>query len=156
MTTHPGPADTGLRYRDHIELLTALVTYLALTKRISRSAKGLARDLSLERSEVEAVLDGFPGIFRRSKTMIEVDDDPRFTYTLHSRYALRGTADPDAGDGSSEGPALQAEYLRMTLDLISDRAAGEQTVVRDRNALVVAAIAAVVAAGSVVAQLVSG
>ncbi len=136
---------TPARYSKHLDVLIALVTYLALTSKKSRTAPGLASSLALEENDVRATFEAFPAIFRRSKNPSQ-DGEPFFT--LHARYALR---DVDAEDGPL--PDVRPELLKVLLDFVSQRAAAEAEEVRfqyelahtARNAKV-AAVAAVVAA----------
>jgi hypothetical protein len=106
-------------YSDHLEVLTALVTYLALTDSKSRTAEPLAANLFLPRDEVQEVLDAFPGIFRRG-----VDrKNGKIYYTVHARYALRRYPGGDEGAGL---PTLRADILKVLLDLITGNARAEQ------------------------------
>jgi len=138
------------RYADHQETLTALITHLALTTKKRRTPTALANYLLLDRGEVLATLDGFPGFFRKSpdKSPMEDREDDHF-YSLHLRFVVE-----DAG-GSRElesGPVLGAEYLKDLLDLVTTRAAYEVEArsmkVQGRVALMAAFVAALSAIAS--------
>tara|TARA_B100001964_G_C14097583_1_gene537749 strand:- start:101 stop:499 length:399 start_codon:yes stop_codon:yes gene_type:complete len=113
-----------LKYSDHIETITALVSYLALWKGKSRTPGGVAGALGLDKSEVWKVLDGFSGIFRKSKNP---SSNPRkigqHYYTLHVRYATRHL---DSNKTDEDNPEfkipLAGEYLSTILAMIQERA----------------------------------
>lgn len=115
------------RYADHIDVLTALVTYLALTEKISRTPFFLSRDLGLPQSQVAETLAGFPGIFRRSRRTGETPDGQQPYFTLHARYALRKA---DEEEDQSAEAKLAPDLLRMLLDFVSARARTEEEGVR--------------------------
>ncbi len=114
---------TTNRYADHIDVLTALITYLALTEKISRTPYYLARDLGLAKVQVSDTLAGFPGIFRRSRRTGETPDGDQPYFTLHARYTLRTLHEED--DQSAEA-TLAPDLLRTLLDFVSARARSEE------------------------------
>jgi hypothetical protein len=114
---------TTNRYADHIDVLTALITYLALTEKISRTPYFLARDLGLPKLQVSETLAGFPGIFRCSRRTGETPDGNQPYFTLHARYALRTLQEED--DQSAEAK-LAPDLLRTLLDFVSARARSEE------------------------------
>ena len=143
-----------MRYSDHVDELIALVRFLALTEAASRTPRGLARDLSLDRANVDAVLFGFPGIFRRSPNPVPTEEGPLPGFTLHCRYAQRDHEKRARAEDRAEVlPVLQAEYLRMMLQFISDQATAEQAGRQATGTLVVASLAALAATGGVIVQL---
>ena len=81
-------------YPKHLDTLIALVTYLALSVRKSRTAPGMATALSLDEDEVRTTLTTFTGISRRSTSASEKGE---LYFTLHARYALRAV-DADEQD----------------------------------------------------------
>jgi hypothetical protein len=92
----------------------------------SRTAPGIAADLSLSAIEVRAPFEAFPGVFRRSKN---TDSDGNSFYTIYARYALRGY------DAASEGeepelPPVRPEILAVLLEFITQAARGEREHVR--------------------------
>ena len=109
------------RYADHLDTLIALTTYLALTPKISRTAPGLAADLSLAENDVRSTLNGFPGVFRRSRTP---SSEGESYYTLHARYALRKT-ESDAEEQNLT--ALRSDLLSTLLQFASQQAAQESS-----------------------------
>ncbi|MFQ5471422.1 MAG: hypothetical protein ACE5FA_00875 [Dehalococcoidia bacterium] len=139
-------------YSDHREVLTALVSYLALTQQKSRTPTGLAMDLGLDKDDVHAALDGFPGLFRRSRNPSNRSEQPgEHFYTLHVRYATRRIE--DEREEASDEPPLASGYLESLLNIISSRAGHElehaREEARGRLTLLgawVAAVAAILAA----------
>lgn len=133
--------NTDRRYSDHLDLLLALITYLALTQWRSRSPNALATELCLPEEQIVSVLDGFPGLFRKNPELHPTAVGGQPSYTLHARYARRrpremdsavpplpkaanelvASSAPDpAQDGTGE--ELDADSLQMLLDFVSDRA----------------------------------
>lgn len=138
------------RYADHIDVLTALVTYLALTEKISRRPYYLAEDLGLPKPSVVETLEAFPGIFRRSRRTGDTPDGPQPYFTLHARYALRAQQDED---DQAAVATLAPDLLRVLLDFVSARARTEEETVRQERTqkytlvtAMLAFVAAVVAA----------
>lgn len=82
------------RYSVHLDVLMALITYLALTGWRSRSPRGLSRDLRFDEGAILSALDGFSGLFRKSKDLYPTDIGPQHAYTLHARYARRRLRNP--------------------------------------------------------------
>ena len=112
----------ALSYSDNFDALVALTTHLGSTPSKSRRAPSLSRDLGFEVATVRSVLDGFPGIFRRSR---QTDQSGEHYYTLHLRYARRGIDDEDdAQDTPNE--SLQPQELSTLLDLILKMVAHER------------------------------
>ncbi|MET8860724.1 hypothetical protein [Streptomyces sp. NPDC004579] len=133
------------RYDEHLDLLIALITYMALTRWRSRSPNGLASDLGLPESDVKRTLDEFPGLFRKSANIYVTAVGGQNSYTLHARFARRRPrgvdpagqqppntqnlallSDPEpTQDGSGE--ELDADTLRALLDFVTGRADAERT-----------------------------
>ena len=135
---------TNERYYTHLDILLALITYMALTRWRSRSPNGLARDLGLDEAKIVTGLDSFPGLFRKSTELHPTAAGPQPSYTLHARYARRR---PMGVDPVSEVPAgsknlaalsdaeftqdgtgeeLDADTLRALLDFVSAQARAER------------------------------
>jgi hypothetical protein len=141
---HTVPMATDRRYSDHLDILLALVTYLALTQWRSRSPAALAQDLGLDETEITLVLKGFPGLFRENPDPHPTAAGSQPSYTLYGRYARRRLRDADSlvavatpavrepasndpvPDQDGSGEELDADSLRMLLDFVSDRARAEQ------------------------------
>lgn len=132
-------------YTEHLDILTALVTQLAVNPKWSRTLKWLADDLSLPQDEVRDALGKFPSLFREHEGF----------YSLHARAALRH---------EDEAPELRADILKVLLDYVLNRTAGEvtQSQFRDnlrearRSSRTAAVLAAVAAAASIVAAILAG
>jgi len=114
------PGGTEDRYSEHLDVLTALITYMAFTKNKSRTPRPLAMDISLPPEVVEEVLNAFPGIFRKSRN---VDDKGAHFYTIHARYAMRKSGPEDE---EAELPELRAEIMKVLLDFVVGNARSEQ------------------------------
>ncbi|WP_406270832.1 hypothetical protein OHT93_19585 [Streptomyces sp. NBC_00191] len=134
------------RYDKQLDILIALITYMALTRWRSRSPNGLAKDLGLSEEAVTRTLDEFPGIFRKSANFYPTDAGPQNSYTLHARFARRRPRGVDAAsqqppntqnlallsdpeptqDGTGE--ELDADTLRALLDFVTGRAEAERAV----------------------------
>jgi hypothetical protein len=165
------PGADHRRYDDHLDVLLALVTYMALCAWRSRSPNGLARDLGLDEMSITNALEGFPGLFRKSANSRPTDAGPQPSYTLHARYARRrprridpvrevppltedraSLSDPEPVQ-SGIGEELDADTLRALLDFVTEQARAEresQQHVRSQRWLLagvfVAAVASVIAA----------
>jgi hypothetical protein len=135
---------TKLRYSDHLDILIALATYLALTPRMSRTSPGLAEGLSLPEVDVRNTLNGFPGVFRRSRNQ---STDGESYYTLHARYALRQT---DAEADLQTVAELRSELLSTLLQFVSHQAAQESSVDQFQRQLAHSLRATWIAAGAAV------
>lgn len=160
---------TDQRYSDHLDMLLALISYLALTQWRSRSPNALATELCLPEEQIVSVLDGFPGLFRKNPEPHPTAVGEQPSYTLYARYARRRLREIDAAgsrvpranelvsapepaqDGAGE--ELDADFLQMLLDFVSDQARAERESTQSRLAqrwlllgVVVAASASVVAA----------
>jgi hypothetical protein len=109
------------RYSDHLDVLVALATYLALTPKTSRTIPWLAKDLSLPEAAVRTALEGFPGIFRRSRRPSSVGEH---FYTLHARFALRST---DADSETQALVELRSDLLSTVLQFVTQQAAQESS-----------------------------
>jgi hypothetical protein len=103
-------------YSQHVDTLTALVTYLALTPEKSRTVGGLARDLGIPPAEVQEAFDACPAVFRKKQ-----NSDGTWFYTLHARYALR----PYDAAEDTELPPVRPEVLAVLLEFVTQRARDE-------------------------------
>lgn len=112
-----GPQATARSYSAHLDTLTALITYLALTHHKSRTAGGLAGALGLPLDEVQATFDECPAMFRRRAG---ASGEP--FYTLHARYALRPYDNEDDG----EIPEVRPAILEVLLSFVSQQAREER------------------------------
>jgi hypothetical protein len=106
-------------YSKQFELLTALVTYMAMDKTAMRQPKWFANQLSTDINVVKAVLGEFKGLFHESVSKSKDYGDSY--YSLHLRYARQ---ELDENEKQVRKP-LQLEDLMGLLDFISKRAAEE-------------------------------
>jgi|APSaa5957512535_1039671.scaffolds.fasta_scaffold283480_1 hypothetical protein len=153
-----------LKYSDHIETITALVSYLALWKGKSRTPGGVAGALGLDKSEVWKVLDGFPGLFRKSKNPSRKPEKiGQHYYTLHVRYATRHLdskkTDVDSKKVDEDNPELKiplaADYLSTILVMIQERAKMEISLASESKQRIITLIGAwVAAAAAIIAALI--
>jgi len=129
-------------YSDNLDVLVALVTYLAMTDFKSNTPSYVAETLALDVKKVRDTLQSFDGLFRESKNPAENGEK---YYTLHLRYALRWTQN-DESNGESKEP-LRAEYLDTLLNFITRMVEQEQTNQRQFSSNRATLTAAWVAAG---------
>jgi hypothetical protein len=147
---HSVQADRGVVeapgiYTEHLDILTALITQLAVNPKWSRTLKWLADDLSLPESEVHEALNAFGSLFRENQGY----------YSLHARAALRH---------EDHAPELRADILKVLLEYVMSRAAAEvtQSQFRDslrqarRNSAIAAILALIAALASIVAAIAAG
>jgi len=157
MDWEPGMNDTGETpergmsgpYSSNLDILTALITQLAVNPYWSRTLPALSADLSLPESEVKAALENFSGLFRATFR------EGKRWYSLHARAALRK---------EDEAPELRADILKALLEYVLKRADTEISAAQfrdslkqtSRSAAIAAALALVAAVASIVAAIVSG
>jgi hypothetical protein len=131
-----------MRYSEQIDYLQAAVVYLATQPRFwGRRATHLARELSLDEARVRRVLEGFPGIFRRSP---EAGKDGEYYYALQARYALR--QDFTRKEYRSLIPPLPPEMIKLIYDFILKSADDERSRRRSLASNSIAVTAAIVSA----------
>jgi len=136
--TTPGP------YTRKLDILTALITQLAVNPHWSRTLGFLADDLSLPEREVQEALKEFSSLFREN----------RGYYSLHARAALRN---------EDEAPELRADILKVLLEYVLKRADAEvsRAQFRDslkqtrRSAYIAAVLALIAALASIAAAIVT-
>ena len=115
-------------YLEHLDTITALVSFLAVTDYKSLTPSGIASGLSLPKEDVINALDSFKSLFRKSKN--KSADNNEHYYTLHLRYGLRKQIS-DSSDTSRE--PLNHEYITALFDFISRKAENEQMEIRSRS-----------------------
>lgn len=138
------------KYSNDLDILIALITYLAFSQYKSMRPSKLAERLALELAPVRKVLDSYKGIFRKSfNTQGETGEH---YYTLHMRYALRYD-EGEHNNGQEEGLKLSSDQVSILLKFVIDKAAQENTLKSERKknlitmgAAIIAAVAAVTAA----------
>ncbi len=136
---------TETPYSDNLDVLVALVTYLAMTDYKSNTPPYLANNLSLDVNKVRNTLQTFDGLFRESK---EPADNGEKYFTLHLRYALRWTQEAEKEvDTLSAKEPLGKEYLDTLLNFIARMVEQEQTNQRQKSSNSATLTAAWVAAG---------
>jgi hypothetical protein len=129
-------------YSDNLDVLVALVTYLAMTDFKSNTPSYIAETLALDINKVKNTLQTFDGLFRESNNPAENGEK---YYTLHLRYALRWAQDDDNNSELKE--PLGAEYLDTLLNFITRMVEQEQTNQRQFSSNRATLTAAWVAAG---------
>ncbi len=128
-------------YSKDIDILIALISYLALSKYKSMRPSRLAERLSLDKENVERVLELYKGIFRKSNRIFESTEE--HYYTLHMRYALRWM-DEDEDDGDT--PQLPPEHVNTLLTFVIGKAAEEEGRRKERIKHLITMIAAIIGA----------
>lgn len=131
------PSDS--RYTDNQDVLLALVSYLGLTHRKSRTPSTLSKYLGLDKEEIVEVLEGFPGIFRES---ISTSDEERSLgehyYTLQLRYARRWMEDGDReneNDSREPQEPLDSSYLTALFGFIADMIEQERRLASQKESI---------------------
>jgi hypothetical protein len=127
------------RYSDHLDVLTALISYMAFMSYWSRTPENLAEELALRKDEVQAALETFTGIFWKRKAA-----DGQEYYTLHARYALRPEPKASKPLDSPDIPKLPPEAMTALLDFVAHRAQAEHTGWNTQLLAIAAIIAAVI------------
>lgn len=130
------------RYFEHMDLIVAVATNLAMTRHKARTPSKLARKLALDDAEVLHVLETFKGLFRKSKNTKKKTGE--HYYTLHVRYALRR---PDDDDEGAQEP-LETAQLALVLDFVANRAQQEQESERHLSGLKTTMVSAWIAAAA--------
>jgi hypothetical protein len=106
-------------YSKHFEMLTALVTYMAMDKTAVHQPKWFANQLSSDISSVKKVLSEFKGLFHESISKSKDYGDSY--YSLHLRYARQ---ELDENEKQVRKP-LDLEDLTGLLNFISGKATEE-------------------------------
>lgn len=111
-------------YSEHLEVLTAVITHLAMGKWARRTVRGLGDASQLDEEKVQAVLDNFSSLFKKYKTPSKKTGSPY--YALHLRHARQWVEgeDKDNGEQAQKEP-LDPQYLTILLEFISHRAQEE-------------------------------
>jgi|GEM_PF-1560196 len=150
-------------YSAHLDTLTALITYLALTHHQSRTARGLSVALGLPEDEIQETFDQCRAIFRRRE-----DSTGKAFYTLHARFALRPYDNAQDDEMPEVRPNVlevlltfvtqqareERESARFAAELASTEATATRAALNAKRATVVAAVAAVFAlAGAILSAL---
>lgn len=114
-----------MKYQENLEVLTALISHLALTAYKSRAPSWIAKSIGLDAEEVNKVLSDFRGIFRRSSRTTK---DGEHFYTLQIRYATRtGEYEPENGkQGEAPGSPVDIADVMALLDHVGKLASQEQ------------------------------
>ncbi len=137
---------TEMQYSDNLDVLVALVTFLAMTNHKSNTPTYLANNLGLDITKTKNTLQIFDGLFRESKKPAENGEN---YFTLHLRYALRWKQKNDNAENDDDEvrEPLGAEYLDTLLNFITQMVEQEQTNHRQQSSNKVTLTAARVAAG---------
>ena len=136
-------------YSNSFEVLFALVTCSAMDKFVLHQPQFFANELQMDRAEIAAILNAFPGLFRKSKTTSKDYQDPFFA--LHLRYRRQGIQD---GDGNKvERAPLDLKDIMPLIDFISRKAAEERQHSLGMNTVLITASLSLIA--SVVSLLVA-
>jgi hypothetical protein len=106
-------------YSKDFEALTAIVTYLAMSKWARRQPKGLANESLMDPDEIKRVLHTFKGLFRESTGRSK--DYGEAYYSLHLRHARQEIKDDDR-----ERPPLELKELMALLEFIARKATEER------------------------------
>jgi len=119
-----------------------------MTKWILRTPHHLADSLSIDKDEIQNVLEEHKGLFRKSRSLSKNSHSPM--YGLQLRHA-RQWLPTDQDDEDAVKAPLDTEDLYALLRLVSDRASEES---RGRTALKAAWIAAIVSVFAALANII--
>jgi|GEM_PF-5192880 len=111
-----------MKYSEYQDGLAALISHLGLVSNKSRTPHFIAMDTGIEKQRAEEILDGFPGIFRKSKNTSKSGE---WFYTLQIRYALRQPQYKETTGDEAGTPLSVADVLSM-LEFIARQAHQEQ------------------------------
>ena len=143
------------RYTDKADVLIALVSNLAVTRKKSLRATIIAEDLGLDPVEVTLALQTFKGLFRQSKRVHK--ETKQHFYTLHLRYALRSQAraaneqaDEEADEDDVARQPLSDEQIAMLFEFVARMVEQERTAEIARRANQVAVRSSKIAAGAAI------
>jgi hypothetical protein len=126
-------------YSDHLDYLLASIVYLGTSELAFRTPTALAGELALDVGKLKVTFAAFPGIFRKSKSVNQINENP---YSLQARYARR------VGEGDAATyPALPRDTLRLLYDFVQRAADEERTGWRTSLSLFASGVATVVTAG---------
>jgi hypothetical protein len=123
-----------MKYSDHFDTIIALISHLSMCKYDSRTLPNLSKDIGINNNEVEKVVNGFPGIFRKS---INVSRSGEAYYTLQMRYARRwrGMIDEDEineDPKAEESPFVEDEYISLLFEFVTNMVNQEKEDWRNR------------------------
>lgn len=126
------PTTVSNKYAHNLDYLIACIIYLATSRTYwARTPAALASDLSLDQRHVRTVLEGFPGLFRKSPHRDKKDAQSYFS--LQARYTLweaSGDAELDVADPL---PVLPNDTLKAVLDFVQKMAEHEILEARTRR-----------------------
>lgn len=125
-------------YSEYTDTIIALVLFLGMTEDMTKQLNWLVKKLSLDYDETLFVLQNFKGLFRKSN-----HSNGELQYDLHIRYAQRWREN-DIADQNQ--PPLEANYMEVLLNFVSNMVANEEAEKRQRSANLAATRAAYIAA----------
>lgn len=131
-------------YSSNIDYLVSSILYLGShTYYWARTPSGMSSELTLDELRLQQVFDGFPGLFRKSKTRSK-NGQPY--YSLQARYALREGGDTSEPDKVSYIKPLETDRMELLINFVLQMAEHEKSDARNSATNWVAVIAAVVSA----------
>lgn len=131
----------AMNYADDLAMITVLVTHLGTCKVNAKSAKQLAKDLTLYLEEVKRILKHYPELF--IDTAKNNDYQSEKTYTLHLRYAL--ACAENGNEQQKVHPPIEPEHLSALLAYIDNKFANDIALKRQKASNIVALSCAIVA-----------
>jgi hypothetical protein len=137
-----------MRYSENIDYIVSAAIYLGTQEYWwARTSKNMARELGLDVHRLEAVLSGFPGIFRRSH-QLSPEGMPYFA--LQARYAQYEAKKGEEPETVSYIAPVSVEKLRLLLDFVLKMAEHEKESTRSWATNGIAAVAAVLSAATAI------
>ena len=89
-----------MKYSDNIDYLFASIMYLGTHGYYwARTPQSMANELRLDEPRLQQILEGFPGVFRKSVRISE--ENRQHYYALQARYALKEGGDVEDAGGET-------------------------------------------------------
>jgi hypothetical protein len=137
-----------MKYADRVDYLVSSIIYLGThTYYWARSPDALARELSMDASQLEEMFDVFPGLFRKSHRLAP---NGQHYYALQARYAQREGKDTVDPEETSYIAPLDVEKIKMLLDFVIKLSQEERVHLRGWVANAISVIAVIISASAVV------
>ncbi len=115
----------SLSYSKNIDYLVSSILYLGShTFYWARTPSSMSAELSMDESKLLAVLEGFPGLFRKSRSTAS-NGQPYFS--LQARYALREGGDTSEPDKISCIEPLGTDRMELLIEFVLKMAEHEKT-----------------------------
>jgi len=105
----------------------------------------------MDETELQSVLEGFPGLFRKSRST--ASNGQRY-FSLQARYALRGGGDTSEPEKVSYIEPLATDRMELLIEFVLQMAEHEKTDARNFATNWIAVVASVLSAFAAIAAVV--